>query len=472
MAHQSDLIATDIEGYLKSHENKEMLRLLTCGSVDDGKSTLIGRLLYDAKMVFEDQLAALDADSKKMGTVGEELDFALLLDGLQSEREQGITIDVAYRFFSTDKRKFIIADTPGHEQYTRNMATGASTADLAVILIDARKGVLTQTRRHSFIAKLLGIRHVLVAVNKMDLVDYSQETFDAIKADYLELAEKLGLEHVIFVPLSALKGENVVEKSTAMPWYRGEPLMTILETVEVGGDRRDEAFRMPVQYVNRPNLDFRGFAGTIASGAVKKGDAVTVLPSGKSTRVKSIVTYDGELDEAFAPMAVTLTTTEEIDISRGDVLVAAEAPCPVADELEAMVVWMHETALEEGKSYLLKRAASTVTARVEKLLHEVDVNTMEERSAGKLELNGIGLCRLVLTEPMAVEPYEETKRMGAFILIDRMTNATVGAGMIRTAKKGSGASGNFSAFELELNALIRKHFPHWEAKDLASLLGR
>jgi len=472
MSHSSDLIATDIEAYLHQHEQKDLLRLLTCGSVDDGKSTLIGRLLHDSQMIYEDQLASVQKDSKRLGNAGEEVDLALLVDGLQSEREQGITIDVAYRYFSTDKRKFIIADTPGHEQYTRNMATGASTANLAVILIDARHGVQTQTRRHTFIASLLGIRHVIVAVNKMDLVDYDQATFDRIRDDYLAFAGNLGIEDIRVVPLSALKGDNVVAPSENMPWYDGEPLMPILESVEVTKDANFDDLRFPVQYVNRPDLDFRGYCGTLASGVVRPGDPVKVLPSGKTSRVKSIVTFDGEIDEAFPPMAVTLTLEDEIDISRGDLIAGADNPPTVTDGLEAMVVWMSEKPLEPGRRYVIKRATTTCDGRISGIRHQVDVNTLEKHDADTLPLNGIGLCEIDLETPMAVDPYEQVPGTGSFIIIDRMSNVTVGAGMI-TGTREAGAmpeKGQFSDFELELNALIRKHFPHWEARDLRDLL--
>ncbi|MDF9776853.1 sulfate adenylyltransferase large subunit [Pseudomonas baetica] len=380
MSHQSDLISEDILAYLGQHERKELLRFLTCGNVDDGKSTLIGRLLHDSKMIYEDHLEAITRDSKKVGTTGEDIDLALLVDGLQAEREQGITIDVAYRYFSTAKRKFIIADTPGHEQYTRNMATGASTCDLAIILVDARYGVQTQTRRHSFIASLLGIKHIVVAINKMDLKDFDQGVFESIKADYLQFAEGLKMKPTTmhFVPMSALKGDNVVNKSERSPWYTGQSLMEILETVEVAGDRNFTDLRFPVQYVNRPNLNFRGFAGTLASGIVKKGDEVVVLPSGKSSRVKSIVTFEGELEHAGPGQAVTLTMEDEIDISRGDLLVHADNVPPVTDSFEAMLVWMAEEPMLPGKKYDIKRATSYVPGSIASIVNKVDVNTLEE----------------------------------------------------------------------------------------------
>ena len=393
MSHQSELIATDINAYLAQHERKELLRLLTCGSVDDGKSTLIGRLLHDSKMIYEDQLAAIRADSVKSGTVEGELDLALLVDGLQAEREQGITIDVAYRFFSTAKRKFIIADTPGHEQYTRNMATGASTCDLAIILIDARYGVQTQTRRHSFITSLLGIKHVIVAINKMDLVDYSQEVFEQILTDYLEFARKLEIPDIRFLPISALLGDNVVKKSDAMSWFEGEPLMVTLENVEIAADRNFNDLRYPVQYVNRPNLNFRGYCGTVESGVVRKGDEITALPSGKSSRVKSIVTYEEELELAHAGMAITLTLEDEIDISRGDMIVHSDNLPSQDDSFEAMLVWMTDVPLLPGKTYDFKLNTVQVAGRISSIRHRVDVNTLETHPAPGLELNEIGFLR-------------------------------------------------------------------------------
>ncbi len=426
-----DLSQEDIHTYLARHQKKELLRFLTCGSVDDGKSTLIGRLLHDTKMIYEDQLAAVKRDSEKVGTTGAgEIDLALLTDGLKAEREQGITIDVAYRYFSTDRRKFIIADTPGHEQYTRNMATGASTCQLAIILIDARYGVMTQTRRHSFIVSLLGIRHVVVAINKMDLVDYSRDVFERIKDDYTGFVAKLDLHDITFIPMSALKGDNVVAKSDAMPWYSGPPLLDHLETVHIASDRNLTDLRFPVQYVIRPNLDFRGFAGTVASGVLRKGAEVMVLPSGKRSTVKSIVTYDGELEEAFAPLAVTVTLTDEVDVSRGDMLVLPDNPPHVTSEIDAMVVWMAEQPLVPGKPYLLKQTTRQISAEVVSFRYGVDVNTLEHRVAPRLELNEVGLVQLSLTQPLACDPYRSNAATGAFILIDRLTNNTVGAGMI------------------------------------------
>jgi len=431
MAHQSDLIAKDIQAYLKQHENKELLRLLTCGSVDDGKSTLIGRLLHDTKMIYEDHMASLKTDSAKMGTTGEKLDLALLVDGLQAEREQGITIDVAYRFFSTDKRKFIIADTPGHEQYTRNMATGASTAQVAILMIDARLGVLTQTRRHSYIASLLGIRHIVVAVNKMDLVDFSEERFNEIKDDYLAFANQLGLKDIRFVPLSALEGDNVVNRSENTPWFDGQPLMDILETVQVSHDKNLEHFRFPVQYVNRPNLNFRGFCGTIASGVIRPGEKVMALPSRRTSTIKDIVTFDGNLDEAYIDQAVTLTLNDEIDISRGDMLVKAEDEPEVGNRFMANIVWMTDTPLETGRLYDIKLGPIFSSGTFKKIKHQTDVNTLEKReNPSALQLNEIGLCEMTLSQPIAFDPYLNNHATGSFIVIDRLSNVTIGAGMI------------------------------------------
>jgi bifunctional enzyme CysN/CysC len=433
MAHKSELIASDIHAYLKAHEHKGLLRFITCGSVDDGKSTLIGRLLYESKLIFEDQLAALEADSKKVGTQGGELDFALLVDGLAAEREQGITIDVAYRFFSTDRRKFIVADTPGHEQYTRNMVTGASTADVAVILIDARKGVLTQTRRHGYIVSLLGIKHVVLAINKMDLVDFSKEIFDAIVEEYRVFAEQVGLKHVVPIPLSALKGDNMLERSARTPWYDGPTLMQFLETVEIEDDEQAKPFRFPVQWVNRPNQDFRGFAGTIASGTVRVGDAVRALPSGKQSRVARIVTADGDLEQAVAGQSVTLTLTDEIDVSRGDVLATADSPPPVADQFQATIIWMHEEPMLPGRPYLIKIGTRIVTGSITTPKYKINVNTLEHLAAKQLELNEIGVCNISLDRPIPFDPYTENREMGGFILIDKLSNDTVGAGLLSFA---------------------------------------
>ena len=446
MSHQSELIATDINAYLAQHERKELLRLLTCGSVDDGKSTLIGRLLHDSKMIYEDQLAAIQADSIKSGTTGGKLDLALLVDGLQAEREQGITIDVAYRYFSTAKRKFIIADTPGHEQYTRNMATGASTCDLAIILIDARNGVQTQTRRHSFITSLLGIRHIIVAINKMDLVEYSEEVFNRIREDYLGFARNLAAVDYHFMPLSALNGDNVVNKSEHMPWYQGDPLMYTLENVEIAADRNFADFRYPVQYVNRPNLNFRGFCGTVASGVVRKGDSVTVLPSGKSSRVKSIVTFDEELELAHAEMAITLTLEDEIDVSRGDMLAHSDNLPLLDDKFAATVVWMAEQPLLPGKQYDFKLNAKVVTGKVNNLRNRIDINTMKRHPAPALELNEIGLCELTLEQKVCFDSYEVNRGTGRFVIIDRLSNVTVGAGMIHceTSRRETTTEGHSS----------------------------
>ena len=433
MAHQSALIAEDINAYLHQHQHKSLLRFITCGSVDDGKSTLIGRLLYDSKMIFEDQLAALEADSKKVGTQGGAIDFALLVDGLAAEREQGITIDVAYRFFSTEKRKFIVADTPGHEQYTRNMVTGASTADAAVILIDARKGVLTQTRRHSYLVSLLGIRHVVLAVNKMDLVGWDQAVFDRIVADYRAFAEQIGLTMFTPIPISGLGGDNIAARSDATPWFQGPILMDWLEGVEVEDDLQSKPFRMPVQWVNRPNLDFRGFSGLIASGTLKPGDRIRALPSGRESRVARIVTLPGDLPQAVAGQSVTLTLEDEIDISRGDVIAAADAPAPVANQFEATVVWMDDEPLPPGRTYLLKLGTRTVSASVTDIKHRVNVNTLEHTAAKRLELNEIGVCNLSLDQAIPFEAYADNRQMGGFILIDRISNRTVGAGMINFA---------------------------------------
>ncbi len=426
------LIAEDIDAYLDQHQHKSLLRFITCGSVDDGKSTLIGRLLYDSKMIFEDQLANLEADSKKVGTQGEEIDFALLVDGLAAEREQGITIDVAYRFFTTEKRKFIVADTPGHEQYTRNMVTGASTADLAVILVDARKGVLVQTRRHSYLTHLLGIKHLVLAVNKMDLVDYDQATFDAIVEDYRTFATEVGIEDFTAIPLSGFKGDNITTAPSAKtPWYKGPALIEHLETVELANQAaQSRTFRMPVQWVNRPNLDFRGFAGQISSGTIKPGDPVRIVPAGKTSTVKTIETFDGQLDEAVAGQSVTITLNDEVDCSRGDVIAAADDPPEASDQFSATIVWMDETAMKPGRGYWMKIGSQMVTATVQPPKHEVDVNTFDHLAAKTLELNSIGVCEFSTDKPITFEPYNTSRALGGFILIDKFTNATVGAGMI------------------------------------------
>ncbi|MFN9378206.1 MAG: sulfate adenylyltransferase subunit CysN [Novosphingobium sp.] len=441
-------IAEDIEAYLAGHRDKELLRFITCGSVDDGKSTLIGRLLYDSKMIFDDQLSALEADSKRVGTQGQEIDFALLVDGLAAEREQGITIDVAYRFFTTEKRKFIVADCPGHEQYTRNMVTGASTADLAVILIDARKGVLVQTRRHSYLCKLLGIRHFVLAVNKMDLVDYSQDRFDEIVADYQRFAASIGIDHFAAIPISGFKGDNITALSANTPWFNGPVLIDQLETVSLDRAAEQAApLRLPVQWVNRPNLDFRGFAGQIASGTVRPGDAVRVLPSGRTTTVSRVVTPGGDLDQAVAGESVTLTFADEIDCSRGDVIAAADSPPEVADQFEATLVWMDDQALLPGRGYWLKLGTQTVSATVQQPKYAINVNTLEHLSAKTLELNAIGVAELATDKPIVFEPYAQSKALGGFILIDKLTNRTVAAGML-----------NFS--------LRRAQNVHWQPTDI------
>jgi sulfate adenylyltransferase subunit 1 len=433
MAHQSELIEKDILAYLKSQEEKSLLRFITCGSVDHGKSTLIGRLLWDSKMVFEDQLAALEADSKKVGTQGGAIDYALLLDGLQAEREQGITIDVAYRFFSTDRRKFIVADTPGHEQYTRNMVTGASTAQVAVILVDARKGLLTQTRRHSYLVSLVGIRHVVLAINKMDLVGYDARRFAEILRDYEQFAAPLGFASITAIPISALNGDNIIDASGNTPWYRGPTLMNYLETVQVEDDTRKQPFRMPVQWVNRPHLDFRGFCGTIAAGTVRPGDELQVASSGRTSRVARIVTLNGDLREAVAGQAVTLTLTDEIDISRGDLLADPEAPPRYSRHPDAHLVWLHDVPLQPGQVYLVKTATSVTPGRVTRVQYAVDVNTLEQNQVPTLGLNEIGEVRLELDRPVAFDPYRQNRETGSFILIDRYSNATVAAGMVVAA---------------------------------------
>ena len=431
MVHVSDLIATDIDSYLAAHEQKELLRFITCGSVDDGKSTLIGRMLYESHMLFDDHLAALEADSKKVGTQEGEIDFALLVDGLAAEREQGITIDVAYRFFSTDKRKYIVADTPGHEEYTRNMATGASTADVAIILVDASQGVLTQTRRHSFIVSMVGVKRIILAVNKLDLVDYSQDVFESIVSDYSEFAEEaLNLDEITAIPISALKGDNIVGSSDNTPWYQGSSIMEYLESVEVSATSQSRPFRMPVQWVNRPNLDFRGFAGLIGSGTVSPGDRIRVLPSGTESTVERIVTMEGDLELAGAGRSVTLTLSDEIDISRGDSIVAADSPCGSADQFQTRILWMDESAMMPGRQYLFKSNTQTTSMTLGRLNHRIDVNTLEELPAKVLDMNEIGVCNISLSSRVAFDSYEEDPTMGGFIIIDRMTNNTVGMGLI------------------------------------------
>jgi len=433
MAHKSELIEQDILAYLKSQEEKSMLRFITCGSVDDGKSTLIGRLLWDSKMVFEDQLAALEADSKKVGTQGGAIDYALLLDGLQAEREQGITIDVAYRYFSTDRRKFIVADTPGHEQYTRNMVTGASTAQVAVILVDARKGLLTQTRRHSYLVSLVGIRHIVLAVNKMDLVAFDEQRFEAIRSDYGQFAASLGFSSITAIPLSALNGDNMIEASANTPWYTGPTLMNYLETVQIEGEDREKPFRMPVQWVNRPHLDFRGFCGTIAAGVIRPGDELRVASSERTSRVARIVTMNGDLPEAVAGQAVTLTLADEIDVSRGDMLSATDLPPFHTRHVKAHLVWLHDEPLQPGQSYLVKTATAVIPGRVTGMKHAVDVNTLEQKLASTLGLNEIGVGLLELDRPAPFDPYHQNRHTGSFILIDRYTSATVAAGMVIAA---------------------------------------
>ena len=434
MAHVSDLIASDIATYLEQHEKKSLLRFITCGSVDDGKSTVIGRLLYESKMLFEDQLAAIEADSKKWGTQGGDIDFALLVDGLAAEREQGITIDVAYRFFSTDRRKFIVADTPGHEQYTRNMVTGASTADVAIILIDARKGVLTQTRRHSYLVSLIGIRKVVLAINKMDLADFSQAVYQRIDDEYRAFARQIGLTDITSIPLSALKGDNMTTPSDRTPWYHGPTLMGFLETCEVDETRLQAApFRLPVQWVNRPNLDFRGFAGLVAGGRIQPGDRVRVQPSGRESTVARIVAYGGDLPLAVAGQSVTLTLADEVDISRGDVISRADAPAEVADQFECTVVWMADEPMLPGRPYLMKIGTRTVSASITEPKYKVNVNTLEHLAAKQLELNEIGVCNIALDRAVPFDAYKDNRETGGFILIDRMTNNTVGAGMLHFA---------------------------------------
>ena len=440
MSHQSDLIASDILAYLAQHEKKELLRFLTCGNVDDGKSTLIGRLLHDSKMIYEDQIAALKKDSSRFGTTGDDFDPALLMDGLEAEREQGITIDVAYRYFSTTRRKFIIADTPGHEQYTRNMATGASTCDLAIILIDARHGVQTQTRRHSYIVSLLGIRHVIVAINKMDLVGFDETVFNKIREDYLAFSQKLHIPDIRFIPLSALKGDNVVNASAHMPWFTDAPLMTLLDSIEISHDQNLQNPRFPVQYINRPNLDFRGYSGTVSAGVFRKGDSVTVLPSGKSSIISSIVTQDGDLEEAFVGQAVTLTLKDEIDISRGDLLVRSDDRPNTGKNVRAHVVWMAERELHTGRPYLFKQNSHLVSGTVTRINHRIDVNTQIHHPADVLKLNEIGLIDIAFNAPLAFDAYGTCKATGSFIVIDRLTNATIGAGLIQEAQTESNAT--------------------------------
>jgi len=469
-------ISTNIENYLKEHENKDMLRFLTCGSVDDGKSTLIGRMLYDSKMIFKDQLLSLESESKKYGTTGKQIDMALLVDGLQSEREQGITIDVAYRFFTTERRKFIIADTPGHEQYTRNMVTGASTADVAIILIDASKGILTQTRRHSFIVNLLGIEHVIVAINKMDLVEFSEDIFNTIKKSYIKLSDELNIKNRYFVPLSALDGDNVVTRSQKTLWYKEKPLLELLDTINITKAVKKEDFRFPVQYVNRPNAGFRGFCGTIASGKIKIGDEITILPSGINTKVKTIINV-GDIteknrisitDEAYAPMAITITTTDEVDIGRGDIVVHTKAVSKISTRFKVMLVWMDEKSMSIDKVYNIKRDNSVISGYFEHINYKIDVNNYNKEKVQELELNDIASCKMILTKPIAVDTYKENRITGSFIVIDTITNNTVGAGMIMDIIEEEGDKKDtykeYTKAEKELNRYIRENFPEWACK--------
>jgi len=438
MSHISELIATDIESYLKSHEEKSLLRFITCGSVDDGKSTLIGRMLYESHMLFDDQLSSLKADSKKVGTQGEEIDFALLVDGLAAEREQGITIDVAYRFFSTDKRKYIVADTPGHEEYTRNMATGASTADVAIILVDAEQGVLTQTRRHSFIVSMVGVKKVLLAINKLDLVNYSEEIYDQIVADYQDFAQTaLDIDSITSIPISALIGDNVVKKSENTPWYNGQTIMEYLETVEISNQKTLQSFRMPVQWVNRPNSNFRGFSGLISSGEINSGDKIRILPGGQTSTINSIVTCDGNLTAAKAGQSVTIILDNEIDVSRGDVIAISEDPCSEADQFQTRILWMNENPMIPGRQYLLKSNSQSAMLTLGRLKHRIDVNTLDHLPAKTLEINEIGVCNISLDKRIAYDSYDKNQTMGGFIVIDRLSNNTVGMGLIDFALRRS-----------------------------------
>ncbi|TMO67405.1 sulfate adenylyltransferase subunit CysN [Pseudoalteromonas aurantia] len=459
-----------IDAYLARQQDKSLLRMMTCGSVDDGKSTLIGRLLHDSHQIYEDQLAALHKDNEKVGNAGEDLDLALLVDGLQAEREQGITIDVAYRYFSTTKRKFIIADTPGHEQYTRNMVTGASTSDLAIILVDARYGVQIQTKRHSFICDSLGITQFVVAINKMDICDFDEAVFERIKTQYLKFAEQLNVTDIKFVPMSALKGDNVVTRSEHTPYYTDKPLLELLEDSPAAAANTDFEARFPVQYVVRPNLDFRGFQGTLTSGALEAGQAVKVLPSGKQSTIKELVTFDGNLDKAEAGQAFTITLNDEVDISRGDVIVAAYASAAATNQVQAQLVWMHEAPLVLGKSYNFKLGSKNTAAIVKKIDYTIDVNTLEHGSADSLQLNEIAVVTLELTESIVADSYRNNRDTGSFILIDRLSNLTVGAGMIEALLSEQTANqSQFSEFEVEFNSLVRKHFPHWQALDISKL---
>ncbi len=469
MTHEQTLLETNIEEYLKVHEHKDMLRFLTCGNVDDGKSTLIGRLLHDSKLIFEDHMDAIKSDSKKFNTTNAEFDLALLVDGLQSEREQGITIDVAYRYFATEKRKFIIADCPGHEQYTRNMATGASNCNLAIVMIDARYGVQTQTKRHSYIASLLGIKHIIVAVNKMDLIGYDQKEYRRIKSEYKAFADQVNLKDVRFVPISALNGDNVVNRSEEMDWYPGATLMALLETVKINEDQNKDDFRFPVQYVTRPNLDFRGFCGTVAGGVIHPGDMITALPSGKTSSVKSIVTADGELESGTVGQAITLTLNTEIDISRGDVIVKSNKLASVSDSFQANLVWMSEAALQPGKEYEFKIGSKNTFGRIESINHKINVNTLEKIADNELKLNEIGNCNVVTNSPVVIDEYNKVTGTGSFVIIDRLTNITVGAGLITNTDISTSVNGrarSYSQSDIELNAFIRKNFPEWECKEI------
>ncbi|WP_108944043.1 sulfate adenylyltransferase subunit CysN [Shewanella halifaxensis] len=464
MSHTSELIATDIEAYLRVHESKGLLRILTCGSVDDGKSTLIGRLLFDSKLIYEDQMASIEKDSLRFNTTEGNFDLALLVDGLQAEREQGITIDVAYRYFSTNKRKFIIADSPGHEQYTRNMVTGASNCDLAIVMVDARHGIQVQTKRHTYICGIIGIKHIIVAINKMDLVDYSQALYLKIKDEYRDLAKKCNIHEISFVPISALHGDNVVNSSEAMKWYFGATLMELLETVKVDEDKEIKEMRFPMQYVNRPNSDFRGFSGTLVSGFVRVGDDITVLPSGKRSQIRSIYTFDGDLEVAQAGQAVTITLHDEIDISRGDMFVHTGLESELADAIDAHVVWMDEKPLCMFKELIFKFSTKSCTGEVRKIIHKIDVNTLENYSENseKLILNEIGMVSIDLTEKVPCDRYQEFPQTGGFVIIDRHTNITVGAGMVfHINSEKTKCSRLYSLAEKELNAYVRKHFPEW-----------
>ncbi|MCF2859326.1 sulfate adenylyltransferase subunit CysN [Pseudoalteromonas sp. SMS1] len=470
MSTANEVRELGIEAYLSRQQDKSLLRMMTCGSVDDGKSTLIGRLLHDSHQIYEDQLAALHKDNEKVGNAGEELDLALLVDGLQAEREQGITIDVAYRYFSTAKRKFIIADTPGHEQYTRNMVTGASTSDLAIILVDARYGVQIQTKRHSFICDSLGIKQFVVAINKMDIVDFDEAVFEKIKADYLQFAEQLNVSDIKFVPMSALKGDNVVTRSEHTPYYTDKPLLELLEDSPAAEANHSFEARFPVQYVVRPNLDFRGFQGTLTSGSLSAGQAIKVLPSGKSSTIKELVTFDGNLEQAQTGQAFTITLADEIDVSRGDVIVPAESTAAVTNLIQAKLVWMHEEPLVVGKNYNFKLGSKNTSAIVRNIDHTIDVNTLEKGQAEQLQLNEIAIVTLELTESIVADIYRNNHETGSFILVDRISNLTIGAGMIEALLAEETAKpSEFSAFEVEFNALVRKHFPHWQALDISQL---